>query len=91
MSLKIAEVLNLLIEPLKTLRSILFNGLLKRFLRVIKDLNVKILDTIVIVHIFMAKIIDPKYSMILRNLYLVSAYTEVNRDSEGNYFVKLYN
>ena len=91
MSLKIAKVLNLLIKPLETLRNILFNGLLKRFLRVIKDLDVKILDIIVTVYIFIVKVIDSKYLIILENLYLVSVRTKINYNSKDNYFVKLYN
>ena len=91
MSLKIAKILNLLIELLETLYNILFNNSLKRFLRVIKNLNIKILDTIVTIYIFIVKIINLKYLIILKNLYLASAYTKINYNSEGNYFMKLYN
>ena len=91
MSLNIAKVLRLPMELLGALYSISFDGTLKRFLGVICDLNVKVLNVIIIVHIFIAKVVDPKYSIILGNPYLASARAKVIRDSKGNYLVTLYN
>ena len=90
MSVKIVEALNLPIKLLDLLYSILFNSSLKRFLGVIRDLDIKVLNIVVIVYIFIVKVVDLKYSIILRNSYLVSIRTEINRDGEDNYFIKLY-
>ena len=89
-SLKIVEALDLSIESLDLLYSILFNSSSKRFLGVIRDLDIKVLNIIVIAYIFITKIIDLKYSIILRNLYLVSIRAEINRDDEDNYFIKVF-
>ena len=90
-SLEMAEALNLLMESLGILYSISFNDSSKRFLRVIRDLDVKVLNTVVTIYIFVAKIVNLKYSIILRNSYLASARTKITYDDEGNYFMKLYN
>ena len=89
MSLKIVEALNLLIESPEALYSISYNRSLRRFLGVIRDLDVKVLDVKVIVYIFIAKVVDLKYSIILGNPYLVSIRAEITRDDKGNYFIKL--
>ena len=86
-----AEALSLPIESLGVLYSILFNGSSKRFLDIIRDLDIKVLDVVVIVYIFIIKIIDPKYSIIFRNPYLASTRAEITRDNKDNYFIKLYN
>ena len=86
-----AEALDLLIESLEVLYSISFNSSSKRFLDIIRDLDIKVFDVIVIVYIFITKVIDLKYSIILRNPYLASARTKITRDDKGNYFIKLYN
>jgi hypothetical protein len=88
-SLEIAEALSLLIESLGILYSISFNSSSKRFLGVIRDLDIKVLDVIVIVYIFITKVVNSKYSIILRNSYLASIRTKITRDDEDNYFVKL--
>ena len=56
----------------------------------IRELNVKVLDVVIIVYIFIAKIVDSKYLIILGNPYLASRRVKIIRDGEGNYSVKIY-
>ncbi|KIX00544.1 uncharacterized protein Z518_09609 [Rhinocladiella mackenziei CBS 650.93] len=89
MSFEMAEALGLPLEPPGALHGISFDGSSKRFLGVIRDLDVKVLDVVVNVHMFVAKVVDPKYKMILGNPYQASARAKITRDEESNCFVEL--
>ena len=73
----IVEALKLSIDRPTLIYRISFNGVAQKFTGVIRELDVKVLDIVVIVHIFIAEVVDPKYSMILGNPYLVGVRIEI--------------
>ena len=63
------ERLDLSIESPSAVRVVDFNKVANRFLKVIRDLEVKIIDVIITIYIFIIFVVDSKYKIILRNLY----------------------
>jgi len=90
MSRAMAEALELPIDRPPLVHGISFDGATQRFTGVIRELDVKVLDVVVTVHMFVAEVVDPKYSMILGNPYLSGARAEIHRDGEGNCLVRLF-
>ena len=76
-------------KSLESLYRISFNSTAKKFLNIIKDLDIRVYDVIIIVYIFVIEVVNLKYLIILGNFYLISTRVEVTRDNEGNYFIIL--
>ena len=86
-----ADMLDLPMERPAQIYTISYNESAKKFIGVIRDLDIKVLNIVVTIYIFVAEVIDPKYLMILGNPYLVSTRAEIVRNGKGTYIIKIYN